>query len=302
MQDFKNIVTVITPTYNRAEYLCQAVESVLHQTLTDWELIVIDDNKPDSTARKMTVEVMSQYKDPRIHYIQNEKNMGGALARNVGIFKAKGEYIAFLDDDDMYLPDRLKVEVEAMIENDWDVCVMDGTTYQFETGKPIAERHQHLWDGMSNEELIRSHLVYHITGTNSFMFKTEFLRGIGGFDDVPSAQEYFLIQKALDAKPKFGYLPISLIKNFMHEGEHVSTGPKKLAGQKMLIKNKKKYFYLLSLSERRKVLCRHHGVLFFVYFKMKKYMRSFWEALLCFASSPAGAIKWMKEYKRKIVA
>ena len=202
----------------------------------------------------------------------------------------------------MYLPDRLKVQVEAMIEHDWEVCVMDGATFKYETGEPVSERHQHLWEGMTNDELIRSHLMYHISGTNSFMFRTDFIREIGGFDIVPSCQEYILMQKALDAKPRFGYLPVTLIKNFQHEGDQLSTGPKKLAGQKMLIKNKKKYFYLLSGKEKRQVLCRHHGVLFFVYYKMHKYLHAAWEAILCFFTSPSNAVKWVKEYKGKITA
>lgn len=296
------MITVITPTYNRAEYLSTAVNSVLNQSHSDWELLVIDDNKPESESRKATSEVMSKYTDPRIHYIQNEKNMGGAGARNVGIFQAKGEFIAFLDDDDMYLPDRLEVQYKQMVENDWDVSVMDGATYNYETGEIVTERHQHLRDGMTNDELIRSHLMYHISGTNSFMFRTDFIRKIGGFDVIPSCQEYILMQKALDAKPKFGYLPVTLIKNFQHEGDQLSTGPKKLAGQKLLIANKKKYFYLLSGKEKRQVLCRHHGVLFFVYFKMHKYFHAVWEAFLCFFTSPGNAIKWVNEYKGKIKA
>lgn len=296
------MISVITPTYNRVDYLGNAIDSVLAQTYNDWELLVVDDNKPESEARKATAEVMARYTDPRIRYIQNEKNMGGAGARNVGIAQAKGEYIAFLDDDDMYLPDRLKVQVEAMMANNWDVCVMDGATFKYETGEPVSERHQHLWDGMSNDDLIRSHLMYHISGTNSFMFRTDFIRKIGGFDIVPSCQEYILMQKALDAKPKFGYLPITLIKNFQHEGDQLSTGPKKLAGQMILIENKKKYFYLLTRAERRQVLCRHHGVLFFVYYKMHKYLHAAWEAFLCFFTSPSNAIKWVKEYKGKITA
>lgn len=294
------MITVITPTYKRHQYLKNAIDSVLGQTYTDFEIIVVDDNPPESEERIKTEEVIREYNDVRIHYIQNEKNIGGADSRNKAIGIAKGEYIAFLDDDDMYLPDRLKVQVEAMMANDWDVCVMDGATFVYETGEPVAERHQRLWDGMTNDELIRSHLMYHISGTNSFMFRTDFLRKIGGFDSVPSCQEYILMQKALDAKPRFGYLPVTLIRNFMHEGEHVSTGPKKLAGQKILIKNKKKYFYLLSCKEKRQVLCRHHGVLFFVYYRMRKYFHAAWEAFLCFFTSPSSAMKWVKEYKGKI--
>ena len=296
------MITVITPTYKRHQYLKNAVDSVLVQTYKDFELIVVDDNPAGSEERKLTEEVMKAITDQRVIYIQNESNLGGAGSRNRAIEMARGEYISFLDDDDMYLPDRLKVQVEAMKEHDWEVCVMDGATFKYETGEPVSERHQRLWDGMTNDELIRSHLMFHISGTNSFMFRTDFIRKIGGFDIVPSCQEYILMQKALDAKPRFGYLPVTLIKNFQHEGDQLSTGPKKLAGQKMLIKNKKKYFYLLSGKEKRQVLCRHHGVLFFVYFKMKKYPHAAWEAFLCFFTSPTNAVKWVNEYKGKIKA
>ena len=296
------MISVITPTYNRAEYLGKAIDSVLGQTYQDLELIIVDDNKPDSEARKATEAVISKYDDPRIRYIQNPKNMGGAATRNVGIFEAKGEYIAFLDDDDMYLPDRLEVQYKQMVENDWEVSVMDGATYNYVTGEKVAERHQKLRNGMTKNELIRSHLLYHISGTNTFMFKASFLKEIGGFVDVPSCQEYMLMQKALDNNPKFGYIPEIHIKNFMHPGEQLSTGPKKLKGQQLLYASKKEHFDLLTPSERRQVTCRHHGVLFFVYYKMHKRGKAFAEAMKCFFSSPTHAYKWFIEYRKKISA
>ena len=179
---------------------------------------------------------------------------------------------------------------------------MDGATYNYVTGEKLTERHQQLRNGMTKEELIRSHLLYHISGTNSFMYRTEFIQKIGGFDDVPSCQEYILMQKTLDANPSFGYIPEIHIKNFQHPGEQLSTGPKKLKGQQLLYENKKRYFHLLSASERRQVTCRHHGVLFFVYYKMHKYPKAFLEAIKCFFSSPKHAIEWMMEYKGKITA
>lgn len=296
------MVTVITPTYKRHQYLRNAIDSILAQTYTDFEMIIVDDNPPKTEERTRTEEVIKEISDPRIHYVQNLKNLGGAGSRNVAIEMAKGEYITFLDDDDIYLPDKLRIQVEAMIANNWEVCVMDGATFQYETGKLVSERHQHLWDGMTNDELIRSHLLYHISGTNSFMFRTDFIRKIGGFDIVPSCQEYILMQKVLDAKPRFGYLPITLIKNFQHDGDQISTGPKKLAGQKILIENKRKYFHLLTTKEKRKVWCRHYGVLFFVYYKMHRFGKAFLEAFKCFISSPKHAFRWYQEYKGKITA
>lgn len=295
------MVTIITPTYNRAEYLENAIASVLSQTYKDLEYIVIDDNPKMSKARAQTKETIMKFKDDnRLRYIQNETNLGGAGSRNVGIAQAKGDYIAFLDDDDMYLPDRLEAQIGPMMKNDWDVCVMDGATYKYETGEKLTERHQKVYSNMSNDELIRAHLLYHISGTNSFMFKTSFIREIGGFDIVPSCQEYILMQKALDAKPRFGYVPEIHIKNFQHEGEQLSTGAKKLAGQQLLFECKKKYFYLLTRAEKNQVVCRHHGVLFFVHLKMRHYGKALVEACKCFFASPVNALRWMNEYKGKI--
>lgn len=296
------MITVITPTYKRYQYLKKAIDSVLTQTYNDFEYIIVDDNPSDSAERKLTEEVIRDYSDPRIRYIQNEKNLGGSGARNVGIFQAKGEYIAFLDDDDMYLPDRLEVQLNQMVANGWDVSVMDGATYSYETGEKLAERHQQIRNGMTKDELNRAHLLYHISGTNSFMFRASFIKSIGGFDDVPSCQEYILMQKALDANPKFGYIPEIHIKNFMHQGDQLSTGPKKLKGQQLLFENKKKYFHLLTRGERKQVICRHHGVLFFVYFKMHKYGKAGIEAFKCFFSSPKHAWQWYQEYKAKITS
>lgn len=296
------MITVVTPTYKRHQYLKNAIESVLKQTYTDFEYIIVDDNPADSEERRLTEKVVCSFSDPRFHYIQNEKNLGGAGSRNVGIFQAKGDYIALLDDDDMYLPDRLEVQYKQMVENDWDVSVMDGATYNFVTGEKVAERHQRLRNGMTREELIRSHLLYHISGTNTFMYKTSFLRSIGGFMDVPSCQEYMLMQKTLDANPKFGYIPEIHIKNFMHPGEQLSTGPKKLKGQMTLYESKKQHFDLLTANERRQVTCRHHGVLFFVYYKMHQNGKALSEAMKCFFSSPVNAFKWFMEYRKKINA
>ena len=135
------MITVITPTYKRHQYLKNAIDSVLAQTYSDFELIVVDDNPPGSEERVRTEDVIREFSDPRVHYIKNEKNLGGAGSRNRAIEMAKGEYIAFLDDDDMYLPDRLRVQYEAMKEHDWEVCVMDGATFKYETGEPVSERH-----------------------------------------------------------------------------------------------------------------------------------------------------------------
>ena len=103
-------VSIITPTYNRAEYLKEAIESVLSQTFQDWELIVVNDGSTDHT-----VEVLNAYtmRDRRIRSIHKE-NSGISEARNTALAIATGKYIAFIDDDDRWLPEKLEMQVKLM--------------------------------------------------------------------------------------------------------------------------------------------------------------------------------------------
>ena len=103
--------SVIIPTYNRADMVGQAIQSVLDQTCDDWELIVVDDGSQDNTH-----EVVKSYDDPRILYIyQDNKKLPGA--RNTGIEASSGDYIAFLDSDDLFLPDKLQTQMMAITRN-----------------------------------------------------------------------------------------------------------------------------------------------------------------------------------------
>ena len=288
------------PTYKRADFIKNAINSIVSQTYKNIELIVVDDNILGSKESVDTKMVVDSFNDPRIRYIKNQKNLGGAASRNVGVFNATGKYTAFLDDDDMYLPEKVDVQYHKMLEEDWDVCAMDGATYKFETGELATEHHQQIHNGMSLLELQKAHLIHHITGTNSFMFKTSFLQEIGGFDDVPSCHEYFLVQKALDHNSKFGYIPQILIKNFVHDGEQISTGDKKLQGLHLLYDNKKKYFHLLTRKEQNIVSCRYYGALFYVYYKRKVWAKAIRYAFKSFFLAPRQTLVWMCVYWHKI--
>ena len=107
-------VSIITPAYNAAEFLPETIESVLKQTFSDWEMIIIDDCSEDNTF-----EIATNYsvKDSRIKVIKNEVNSGVAATRNHGLDVASGDYIAFVDSDDMWLPEKLKKQIQFMEEN-----------------------------------------------------------------------------------------------------------------------------------------------------------------------------------------
>ncbi|MBW2251581.1 MAG: glycosyltransferase family 2 protein [Deltaproteobacteria bacterium] len=101
-------ISVIVPTFNRADLLPKTVNSVLQQSFSNFELIIVNDGSPDHTD-----DVIAEYKDSRINYIK-QKNKGLAGARNTGIENARGSYITWLDDDDQYLPDHLEIMYDAM--------------------------------------------------------------------------------------------------------------------------------------------------------------------------------------------
>ena len=102
-------VSVIIPTYNRAAFLRLAIASVLNQTFQNFEIIVIDDASQDHTR-----EVVNSLSDTRIRYIRHEGNRGVAVSRNTGVVNAKGSYIAFLDDDDEWFPEKLQKQFDLL--------------------------------------------------------------------------------------------------------------------------------------------------------------------------------------------
>lgn len=110
----EGMVSCIIPTYKRSDTLIRAIESVLKQTYTNIEVIVVDDNEPNDSFSIESKNKVKAIKDNRIRFIQQDQHINGAVARNVGIKNAKGEYIAFLDDDDEWIDDKLEKQIDYL--------------------------------------------------------------------------------------------------------------------------------------------------------------------------------------------
>lgn len=110
-----NLVSIITPSFNSEDYIKKTIDSVIAQTYENWELIISDDFSSDATR-----EIIKKYakKDDRISYIFLEKNSGAAISRNKAIEMAKGRFIAFLDSDDTWNPEKLQIQIKFMLDND----------------------------------------------------------------------------------------------------------------------------------------------------------------------------------------
>ena len=116
------LVSIITPSYNTAKFISETITSVLAQTYTNWELIIVDDCSTDDTD----AVVRPYLADDRIRYIKNEKNSGAAVSRNRALREAKGKWIAFLDSDDLWLPEKLEKQIAFMEQNN---CRFSYTNY-----------------------------------------------------------------------------------------------------------------------------------------------------------------------------
>lgn len=114
-EKIKDKVSVITPTYNSALYVADTIQSVINQTYTNWEMIIVDDHSNDKTVKKIR-----EIEDPRIKVIVLEKNSGAAIARNTALQEADGEYFAFLDSDDLWKKDKLAKQISFMKDNHYD--------------------------------------------------------------------------------------------------------------------------------------------------------------------------------------
>lgn len=116
-----DLVSIIMPSYNTAKYIAAAIVSVQNQTYTNWELVVVDDCSTDDTD-KVVKPLLS---DARIRYLKNEKNSGAAVSRNRALREAKGKWIAFLDSDDIWVPEKLEKQIRFMEQNGYAFTYTD---------------------------------------------------------------------------------------------------------------------------------------------------------------------------------
>ncbi len=118
--NMNDLVSIIMPSYNTAEFIEETIKSVISQTYTNWELIIVDDCSSDNTD-----EVVAGIADDRIKYLKNETNSGAAVSRNYALREAKGKWIAFLDSDDLWLPEKLERQLKFMKDNNYDFSYTD---------------------------------------------------------------------------------------------------------------------------------------------------------------------------------
>ena len=181
------MISVIIPTYKGAEFLPRAIDSVLRQEDVSFEIIVVDDNPPESEERRQTESVMQLYSNiQKIIYLKHPRNLNGSAARNTGLKVSNGAYISFLDDDDIYLPFRLAKCQEIINKSSADMVYTDvivtknNVLTSYVEAKTEGNLFKELW---LNENLFG-------TGSNIFIKKNAILEN-GSFNETLVRQQDF---------------------------------------------------------------------------------------------------------------
>jgi hypothetical protein len=145
--------------FNSEAYISETINSVINQTYKNWELLLIDDGSKDKT-----IETANQFitQNPNIKLLKNNANLGAAISRNKGIEAAKGKYIAFLDADDLWKPNKLQIQIEFMEAQDCDVCCSSYEQID-ETGKPLNKLIKALPE-LTYQKYLKSNYIGNLTG------------------------------------------------------------------------------------------------------------------------------------------
>lgn len=204
-------ISVVMPAYNAAGYIAESIESVISQTYKNWELIIIDDGSTDNTAA-----IINQFNaEPRIKYLYQESGRQGK-ARNLGIRNSLGKYIAFLDADDKWTPNKLSLQTEVLAaDNNIELLFSQGYSL---TGNQVADLDtdvKKLW----NSDNFSDFIFHNRIPILSVLVKKEALEQVGGFsekDSIQNAEDYHLWLKLLLHNKPFRSIPDRLFYYRIH--------------------------------------------------------------------------------------
>lgn len=203
-------VSVIIPTHNRSALLGEAIQSVLDQTFEDFELLVVDDGSKDNPE-----QVARSFSDPRIHFVRHPVARGGGAARNTGIGNTSGPYVAFLDDDDAWYPEKLALQVALLDQGPANLGLIYGgydvtdpaNDQVLRTRIPTAR-------GNLRERFLRSNVI---GGTSLILVRRSCIESVGAFDEsLPSFQDYDLYLR-LSEHYEFDFVAKAVSRYRRHE-------------------------------------------------------------------------------------
>ncbi len=223
MKNVKPIISIVMSTYNETvEELKKSIESMLTQTLKNFEFIIVLDNPQNNEHKKVINEYLN--KDERIIFLINEKNIGLAASLNKGIDKARGEYIARMDADDISMTNRLEEEYNFLKENP-DISIVSTNKIDINENDDIINIPSHLptEDCQIKKILKITSVITH----SAAMFRKKDIEKIGKYRLFPASQDYDLWLRASYYKLNFGIIDEPLIKYRIRKNNISNTNPLK---------------------------------------------------------------------------
>ena len=260
-------VSVIIPTYNRAGVVGRAIQSVLHQTFQDFELIVVDDGSLDNT-REIVREFQKQ--DRRITYIGHNKNKGGATARNTGIRASRGKYIAFLDSDDEWLAKKLEKQLTFFEQGECPELgvVYTGVRYKSDRkGTALADTMPRLRGWVYSNLLWQNR----VGTTSTPLIKKSCFNHVGLFDEqLPSKQDRDMWIR-IARKYTFDFVDEQLVVCYLTRKRISTNLEHQIRGYRLWLKK-----YAPEMSQDRTLLSCHYYKLATFYFLKKDLVTAIW--------------------------
>ena len=192
------LVSIVTPTYNRSDFLPEAIDSVLGQTYENFELIIVDDGSTDDTQAL----VESYQKDPRIRYFY-QANQGQSVARNRGIAESKGEFICFLDSDNAWLPQKLERSLLEFERFPAAHIVYGNSILIDENSAEIGKSTMKRYSGRITHHLLKDNFV----SMNTTMTRRQCFDEMGGFNESDRVAEDYELWLRFSTKFEFRYIP-----------------------------------------------------------------------------------------------
>ena len=205
-------VSVVIPTYERIETLPRSLDSVINQTFSDWELIVVDDGSTDGTDEM----ILRDYPAVRLH---RQENAGVSFARNAGVALTAGEWIAFLDSDDAWLPEKLERQLSALA-NEPELRLSHTDEIWIRNGKRVNQPKEYAKSGGA---IYRRCLPLCCICPSSVLFRRDLFDEIGGFDEILPVCEDYDLWLRITAREPVHYLDEALVRKYGGHEDQLST-------------------------------------------------------------------------------